>query len=51
MVRNLVGALVTVGTGEMPPAALEEILALRNRARNPIPPAAPHGLCLLRVDY
>ncbi len=51
MVRNLVGALVTVGTGELPPVALEEILALRDRARNPIPPAAPQGLCLLRVDY
>lgn len=51
MVRNLVGALVTVGTGELPPAALKEILALQDRARNPIPPAAPQGLCLLRVDY
>ena len=51
MVRNLVGALVTVGTGDLPPEALEEILALRDRAHNPIPPAAPQGLCLLRVDY
>lgn len=51
MVRNLVGALVTVGTGELTPMALEEILLLRNRARNPIAPAAPQGLCLLRVDY
>ncbi len=51
MVRNLVGGLVTVGAGDLPPVALEEILALRDRARNPIPPAAPQGLCLLRVDY
>jgi tRNA pseudouridine38-40 synthase len=51
MVRNLVGSLVTVGAGDLPPEALEEILALRDRARNPIPPAVPQGLCLLRVDY
>ena len=51
MVRNLVGGLVTVGAGELPPSALEEIRELRDRARNPIAPAAPQGLCLLRVDY
>jgi len=51
MVRNLVGGLVTVGVGDLPPTALEEILALRDRARNPIQPAVPQGLCLLRVDY
>ena len=51
MVRNLVGGLIMVGAGDLPPAALTEILALRDRARNPIPPAAPQGLCLLRVDY
>jgi len=51
MVRNLVGALITVGTGEMQAELLTEILELRDRSRNPIPPAAPHGLCLLRVDY
>ncbi len=51
MVRNLVGGLVAVGAGELPPTILEEILARRDRALNPIPPAAPQGLCLLRVDY
>ena len=51
MVRNLAGALITVGAGDLPPEALTEILNLRDRSRNPIPPAAPHGLCLLRVDY
>ena len=51
MVRNIVGGLVTVGAGDLPPVALEEILALRDRALNPIPPAMPQGLCLLRVDY
>ena len=51
MVRNIVGGLVTVGAGDLPPVALEEILAFRDRALNPIPPAMPQGLCLLRVDY
>ena len=51
MVRNLVGGLLAVGVGEQAPDALEAILNLRDRSRNPIPPAAPHGLCLLRVDY
>ena len=51
MVRNLVGGLVTVGAGDLPPEGLMDILALRDRARNPIPPAAPQGLCFLRVDY
>jgi tRNA pseudouridine38-40 synthase len=51
MVRNLVGGLVAAGTGQLPPTALEEILDLRNRSRNPIPPAVPQGLFLWRVDY
>ena len=51
MVRNLVGGLVAIGSGELPATTLEEILARRDRALNPIPPAAPQGLCLLRVDY
>ena len=51
MVRNLVGALISVGSGDLPSDTLAEILLMRDRSRNPIPPAAPHGLCLLRVDY
>ncbi len=51
MVRNLVGALLAVGSGDLPPEALTEILATRDRTCNPIAPAAPQGLCLLRVDY
>ena len=51
MVRNLVGGLVAAGTGQVLPANLEEILALRDRSRNPIPPAVPQGLFLWRVDY
>ena len=51
MVRNLVGGLIAVGGGELEPTVLEEILLRCDRALNPIPPAAPQGLCLLRVDY
>ena len=51
MVRNLVGGLIAVGSGKVPAEALEEILATRDRVLNPIAPAAPQGLCLLRVDY
>jgi len=51
MVRNLVGGLVTVGVGDLPPEGLMDILALQDRALNPIPPAAPQGLCFLRVDF
>ena len=51
MVRNIVGGLVAAGAGDILPATLEELLAQGDRALNPIPPAVPQGLCLLRVDY
>jgi len=51
MVRNLVGGLIAVGSGKVQAETLEEILASRDRVLNPIAPAAPQGLCLLRVDY
>jgi len=51
MVRNLVGGLIAVGSGKAQIETLEEILVTRDRVRNPIAPAAPQGLCLLRVDY
>ena len=51
MVRNLVGGLIAAGSGKVPAEALTEILEVRDRALNPIAPAAPQGLCLLRVDY
>ncbi len=51
MVRNIVGALLEVGVGDLPPEAVAEILTSRDRTRNPCAPVAPHGLCLLRVDY
>lgn len=51
MVRNIVGVLVEIGVGDLDPAAAREILETRDRVANPIAPAAPHGLCLLKVDY
>jgi tRNA pseudouridine38-40 synthase len=50
MVRNLVGTLVEVGRGRLPPGAMAEILESRDRARAG-PTAPAHGLCLERVDY
>lgn len=50
MVRNLVGALVSVGKGARPPAWLGEILASRDRARGAATFDAS-GLYLVEVDY
>jgi tRNA pseudouridine38-40 synthase len=50
MVRNLVGTLVQVGRGRLPPEAMREILESRDRSRAG-PTAPAHGLCLERVDY
>jgi tRNA pseudouridine38-40 synthase len=50
MVRNIVGTLLLVGTGELSPESFEEILRAKDRRR--ASPAAPaHGLCLMRVNY
>jgi tRNA pseudouridine38-40 synthase len=51
MVRNLVGGLIAVGSGKAQCETLTAILGTRDRVLNPIAPAAPQGLCLLRVDY
>jgi tRNA pseudouridine38-40 synthase len=51
MVRNIVGVLIEIGKGDLAPAAAQEILATRDRTQNPCAPAAPHGLCLWRVEY
>ncbi len=51
MVRNIVGVLIEIGKGDLASAAALEILATRDRNQNPCAPAAPHGLCLWRVDY
>jgi len=50
MVRNIVGALLLVGIGELSPKGFEEILQARDRRRAG-PPAPAHGLCLMRVNY
>lgn len=51
MVRNFVGVLLAVGMDDLSPRAVEDILETRDRARNPIAPASPYGLCLRRVGY
>ena len=50
MVRNVVGALVYVGTGRQPPDWLAELLAARRRALA-APTFSPAGLYLAGVDY
>jgi tRNA pseudouridine38-40 synthase len=50
MVRNLVGALVYVGTGRQPPAWIAELLAARRRALG-APTFSPSGLYLAGVEY
>ena len=50
MVRNIVGSLVLVGTGEQKPAWLADVLASRDRAKAGIT-APAHGLYLTRVHY
>lgn len=51
MVRNIVGALLDVGAGDIPAELVPELLSRCSRVENPCAPAAPHGLCLWRVDY
>src|SRR5207302_9357365 len=50
MVRSLVGTLLAVGDRRLDPAAMQEILAARDRSRAG-PVAPPHGLTLERVVY
>jgi tRNA pseudouridine38-40 synthase len=50
MVRSLVGTLLLVGTGELPPDGFEEILRSADRSMaSQVAPA--HGLCLIKVNY
>lgn len=51
MVRNLVGTFLLIGRGTLKPESLREILAARNRSRNPGATAPPQGLFLVSVDY
>jgi tRNA pseudouridine38-40 synthase len=50
MVRNLVGALVAVGTGRQSVAWMAQLLAARDRTRA-APPMEADGLYLTGVDY
>jgi tRNA pseudouridine38-40 synthase len=50
MVRNIVGTLTAVGTGALPPEALQAILLARDRNKAAAT-APPQGLCLLHVYY
>jgi tRNA pseudouridine38-40 synthase len=50
MVRNLVGALVEIGRGDLTPAAAGEMLASRDRTQAAVA-APPTGLTLVEVLY
>ena len=50
MVRNIVGTLLEIGKGAMPPERMETILLSRDRDAAG-PTAAAEGLTLLRVQY
>jgi tRNA pseudouridine38-40 synthase len=50
MVRNLVGALVEIGRGDLPPASARAMLASRDRTKAAIA-APPTGLTLMEVLY
>ncbi len=50
MVRNIVGSLVDVGTGQYGPRWIEDTLNSKERSRAG-QTAPPHGLCLMHVNY
>ncbi len=50
MVRNMVGALVRVGTGQWPPENIRKVILERNRAASSTC-APPQGLYLHHVDF
>lgn len=50
MVRNIVGSLIVVGTGNQPPQWLQDLLACRDRSRA-APTFMPDGLYLAKIDY
>ena len=50
MVRNIIGTLVDIGRGALPPNSIPQILTLRDRTAAG-PTAPPNGLFLHSVDY
>jgi tRNA pseudouridine38-40 synthase len=50
MVRNIVGTLVRVGQGNLPPEAVATLLESKDRSASG-PPAPACGLCLAKVEY
>lgn len=50
MVRNIVGALIKVGQGDLTAEEIRHLTAGRDRTKCP-PPAPPQGLCLVEVRY
>jgi tRNA pseudouridine38-40 synthase len=50
MVRNLVGTLVAIGSGELAPEDAARILARRDRREAGVT-APPEGLALVEVSY
>ena len=50
MVRNLMGALITIGSGNQPPGYMAELMAHRNRELAP-PTVPPAGLYFLGPEY
>jgi tRNA pseudouridine38-40 synthase len=50
MVRSLVGTLLQVGEGKRAPDEMTTVLEVKDRAAAG-PVAAPHGLCLVAVEY
>jgi len=50
MVRNIVGTLIEIARGKLPPESMKRILLSKNRIyAGPIAPS--HGLCLVKVKY
>ena len=50
MVRKIVGTLLEVGRGKLAPGDVQELFALRDRAKSG-PTLPPHGLCLESIEY
>jgi len=50
MVRNIVGMLIAVGSGDLEPSSVAEVLAAKDRRRAGVT-ARPNGLYLVSVDY